>query len=300
MSETALQIDKSFEALVQLQAEPWQQIMNAVARGEKTWEDFTFEERTCKGWLIPYLSELDAMFSGRWEMWTEAIYRNELPAKIPQIDFFDSPDPRVMAMLFKCLSEHSYDSTNSLLNFLEWIFWGFGKGEKPRLSEKVNEHWYRTFNLGLMLKCPYDYLGELLANDKIGRWNNPHAFFPTPHSVVKVLADLILEDCDMTNTVNDPCVGTGRMLLEASNKSLFLYAQDVDATCVMACLINGYLYAPWMVAPGLKQFQKKAPKIPPNSNVLEFKNPIKQMPKISPKKKKRATVDDGAQQLMLF
>jgi hypothetical protein len=47
----------------------------------------------------------------------------------------------------------------------------------------------------------------------------------------------------------DPCLGTGRMLLHASNYSLRLYGQDINETCVKASLVNGYLYAPWMVKP---------------------------------------------------
>ena len=52
-----------------------------------------------------------------------------------------------------------------------------------------------------------------------------------------------------TRTVCDPCVGTGRMLLHASNRSVCLYGQDVNPTCVKATLVNGYLYAPWLVIP---------------------------------------------------
>jgi hypothetical protein len=49
--------------------------------------------------------------------------------------------------------------------------------------------------------------------------------------------------------VCDPCVGTGRMLLAASNYSYRLYGCDIDGTVIKATLINGYLYAPWLVKP---------------------------------------------------
>lgn len=56
------------------------------------------------------------------------------------------------------------------------------------------------------------------------------------------------KDC-RRESVCDPCVGTGRMLLHASNHSLRLYGLDIDATLCKATLVNGYLYAPWMVRP---------------------------------------------------
>jgi hypothetical protein len=50
-------------------------------------------------------------------------------------------------------------------------------------------------------------------------------------------------------SVFDPCVGSGRMLLHASNFSLNLWGQDVDPLAVAMCKINGALYAPWMSFP---------------------------------------------------
>jgi hypothetical protein len=47
----------------------------------------------------------------------------------------------------------------------------------------------------------------------------------------------------------DPCVGTGRFLLHASNHTLNLSGTDIDSTLCKATLVNGFLYAPWMVRP---------------------------------------------------
>ena len=49
--------------------------------------------------------------------------------------------------------------------------------------------------------------------------------------------------------VMEPCLGTGRMLLHASNYSLRLHGMDIDQTVLTAALVNGALYAPWMVRP---------------------------------------------------
>jgi hypothetical protein len=50
-------------------------------------------------------------------------------------------------------------------------------------------------------------------------------------------------------SVCDPCVGSGRMLLHASNFSLNLWGQDIDPVAVAMCKINGALYAPWLAFP---------------------------------------------------
>jgi hypothetical protein len=49
------------------------------------------------------------------------------------------------------------------------------------------------------------------------------------------------------NTVNDPCLGSGRMLLCASNYSLKLCGQDINLNITKVAKVNGYLYTPWLV-----------------------------------------------------
>ncbi len=46
-----------------------------------------------------------------------------------------------------------------------------------------------------------------------------------------------------------PALGTGRMLLHASNYSYYLYACDIDPLVIAISRINAALYAPWMVFP---------------------------------------------------
>jgi len=50
-------------------------------------------------------------------------------------------------------------------------------------------------------------------------------------------------------TVCDCCLGTGRMLLAASNYSMRLYGQDIDGLVLKIAKINGALYAPWLCWP---------------------------------------------------
>lgn len=241
----------------------------AVSRGEATWEDFSFEQRTCKGWLLPYLVDIDAHFSGRWAYWTDTLLNGApLDQPIPRIDFLDQPNPQALKCLTDCLKAYNrYDFR--LSDFLEWLLWGFGEGEeRPRITADANEFLYRTFNLGPLLQHPHDYIGHILTKEKAGYWNNPNAFYPTPHCVCHAMAEMTFADAlkkgeDLkTKSVLDPCVGTGRMLMYASNYSLFLHGIDIDRTCVNACKVNGFLYMPWLVRSGLKRLDIPEEEIP--------------------------------------
>jgi len=137
--------------------------------------------------------------------------------------------------------------------FLQWLLFGFGKGEFPRDMDDEDHLWlYKEFKAGLLQVEPYDYLGEIIGESKGS--NNPHAFFPTPHTVVEMMVQINMSDAATTekgifSTVCDPCIGSGRMVLHASNQSIFLYGMDIDKTMCMVSEINGFLYAPWMVWP---------------------------------------------------
>lgn len=241
-----------------LEEPKWLEQRRLIGSGKATWDDFTIIERTCKGWLLPYLWGMDSQVSGRWGYWTRSIVNGEpLDEPIPHIDFLDSPNSETMKNLTKCLSAYNrYDFR--LSDFLEWLLWGFGaQDERARISDEANDFLYKTFCLDLLLMHPHDYLGHILTEEKAGYWNNPSAFYPTPHAVCNAMvkmtfADAIREGQDLkSKSVHDPCVGTGRMLMYASNYSLFLYGQDIDRTCCNACAVNGYLYMPWLVRAGL-------------------------------------------------
>ena len=141
---------------------------------------------------------------------------------------------------------------------VDWIAWGMGvSAGKPEFSAKLNERLYRHFDLAPLLLNPHDYLGMLYAEGK-GRWN-PHAFFPTPHSVVECMVQMTrAQGCEQeavekrdprTFSICDPAVGSGRMLLHASNFSFCLFGSDIDLICCRLTAINGVLYAPWLAFP---------------------------------------------------
>jgi hypothetical protein len=133
---------------------------------------------------------------------------------------------------------------------LDWFLWGFGYSTRePELPHELNERLYRQVNIGPLLLSPHDYLGEWIAMQK-GKWN-PHAFYPTPHPVVEFMVRLTMGENNDTRSkkVLDPAVGSGRMLMHASNYSLRLYGVDIDPTLVKVTLVNGALYVPWILRP---------------------------------------------------
>jgi len=111
----------------------------------------------------------------------------------------------------------------------------------------ASDRLYQVFILETLLAYPHDYFGDILAQNHHGRHLG---FYPTPIEVCELMARMTMGGEDArTRSVCDPCVGTGRLLLTASNFSYRLYGCDINPTVIKATLINGYLYAPWLVRP---------------------------------------------------
>ena len=208
-----------------------------------------------KGWLIPYLLGLDDMFYKRWIYWTRICMSNKVPDEpIPVIRFkptYEYKEKLVSKNLRKCL-DHARCSSNALHNFADWILWGFGRGNNlfPSIDEGIDDYWYRTFNLGLFYKEPADHFSEL-ASDYMGR-TNKLGFFATPSHVVEMMTLMTFggkpEHKHKTMSVCDPCLGTGNMLLHASNYSMNLYGNDISLLLTKLATINAFIYMPWVVA----------------------------------------------------
>ena len=213
-----------------------------------------------RGWLLPYVIESHALVpavADRWGYHLRTLEAGRLLGEpIPQVAF-GPPDPKVYGLLrdWSRLVGRDLGGWSDFRALLDWLCWGLAlSGESPRLSEEVNEQLYRQVNVGPLLARPYDYLGEHVASGKSGGWN-PTAFYPTPHNVVQCIVEMTMHDAGRdgrdprTLSVCDPCVGSGRMLLHASNYSLCLFGQDVDPLAVAMCKVNGALYAPWLSFP---------------------------------------------------
>jgi len=207
---------------------------------------------TYRGWLLPYLElcEVHPQIAPRYGYLSRTLEAGKLlDEPIPQCRFFAERDEATrpgMKMLEDVvkLAEQSGRYSNGIEVVCRWLGWALGiTNEETDLPRSINEQMYRTFDISKWLLAPTDYIGEYMAASNIGRGAS---FFPTPMAICTMMAQMTYGDGDhRTTTVNDPCVGTGRTLLAASNYSLRLTGQDILAICVLACQINFAIFAPW-------------------------------------------------------
>ncbi len=205
-----------------------------------------------KGWLINYLLRLDQMFYSRWDYWTRAFSRDEIPREsIPQIQFrpaWNYIERKVQKNLKACLDYPGYPDHNVFDNFIDWILWGFNQGDSfPNIDASTDDFWYRTFNLGLFYEEPADHFADLATEYFVGK---SHGYFPTPGPVVELMVRMNFGDQPSHKhkrlSVMDPCCGTGIMLMYASNYSLNLYGVDINHLLTKVAKVNAYIYVPWL------------------------------------------------------
>lgn len=209
-----------------------------------------------RGWLIPYTADMLPVDGapGRWGWWLEGVVAGRPLRPIPRLSL-GSPGAETLRNLERVrgVLAESQGWSSATSELLRWLGWGLAVSEEPPgLQPAVAEALYRTLDLSLWRKEPADYLGHLMCEDK-GRSFDPSAFFPTPMGICNMMAQMLYEDpgypanfpASLYRTVLDPCVGTGRMLLAASNYSVALHGQDINPRCVLATRVNLAFYAPW-------------------------------------------------------
>jgi hypothetical protein len=216
-------------------------------------EKSCFKHPLPRYWLRPYLFALSEMFNKRWSYWYATILNGKpLDEPIPKIDFLDSPHDEAKKNLTDCVRYmQSKGHSNALTSFVEWMLWGFGspiQKEWPvKVTEDISRYWYKNFNMGLMMKYPSDYMAWAsceIAN--MARSGSNSGYFPTPGHIVKMMVEMTMDASCKTEKVNDPCGGTGIMLLYASNYSLRLSYQDISLDLCKMAIVNGWLYMPWL------------------------------------------------------
>jgi hypothetical protein len=214
-----------------------------------------------RGWLLPYLLGIDDLIWGRWDYWARTRMAGTLlDEPIPQISFIhegmQEKDTcrRMLEASLNSIPRHgewrTWGHWQYIDYFFDWLLFGFGHNPEPpkEPEEGAFSRLYQVFCLEAMMSWPYDYFGDMLAEQQHGR---SQGFYPTPHCVVDMMTRMNFDDGadHRTQTVNDPCIGTGRMILFASNYSLRLSGADINATCVKATTVNLFLYAPWGARP---------------------------------------------------
>lgn len=211
-----------------------------------------------RGWLIPYLQmcESHPSVAPRYDYVLRTLDAGRLlDEPLPQIEFCGESGPAVqpgLRMLKKCLErvEYRLGLSSALREFCQWLGFALGvETEASKLEEPVQEFLYRNFSLEPLVLAPADYLGQLLTESGHGKRSG---FFPTPTPVCEAMVRMVAGDAKGDRRavkVVDPCVGTGRMLLVASNYSMRLFGQDIDPLCCLITKINLALYAPWFYVP---------------------------------------------------
>lgn len=118
-----------------------------------------------RGWLLPFLFTYDDLLWGRWSFWTDILLKGTIESSghIPQITWTEQWSPETQAtkkMLSECMNH--YEAT--IDNFADWLLWGLAATlHQPKVSEALNELYYRQFDLFLIVDNPTDYLSNLLS-----------------------------------------------------------------------------------------------------------------------------------------
>src|SRR5579859_5587065 len=158
------------------------------------------------GFLLPYLLDFDALTYSRWDYWFEAIENGALPDRaIPAVDWQYSAHPGARKMLettLNCIPRHgSWQSMGGWEYFrylLQWMLWSFGhqgyeEPKEPYGCEGASMRVYQTLNICAWMLWPYDYLGDLLAENAYGKGQG---FYPTPMSLCLCISQMVMQDCD--------------------------------------------------------------------------------------------------------
>lgn len=238
-----------------------------------------------KRWLFPMLVAIDQLpdiGTGRWSYWSNTLLDadQQKPGPIPTVKF-GRPNPDTIKNITQTLKIAEQAGVRHSRAFEAWVVWvlhglgcsgvidpdapdqkNFLDHDTPDLipdlkyagiTPKILDGWYETFNLGLMIQYPADYCAYF-AQGGANKDYNPYTgsgFFATPIEVSKLLCDIQFGTMDRAEArrqkVHDPCCGTGSMLLAASNHSLRLSGIDINRFMVLCTILQGYLYAPWMV-----------------------------------------------------
>jgi hypothetical protein len=150
------------------------------------------------------------------------------------------------------------DGQCRLDDVIEWLLWAFGSRTietRPVLPPQAVDRLYHDLQLERLVANPADW-GSLMVMEWGAAYGRQkyNAWFPTPLHVVELMTCLTFGnpggDEDLRRkTFNDPCAGTGVMLLCASNYSLRLSACDIDRLMCLLCELAGWLYIPWLVMP---------------------------------------------------
>ncbi len=240
---------------------------------------------TYRGFMLPLVQQMhrhpNCNTGNRWGYYAQCLHEGRLiPERLPQV-YWKGAAPNDVRALEKLLNGciaalEGYDSWDVFKALVQWIGWALSTRRRPPdlfsdiqrnasretaarqkrsldSIERMNAYLYQNLKLDEWLITPDDHLGNFLAEQKGKGWN-PHAFYPTPMEVCKLMAALAHGELGKSHdlrglTACDPCIGTGRTMLCAADYSMRIAGQDIDGLAIAICYINGALYAPWIAFP---------------------------------------------------
>lgn len=272
-----------------------------------------FKHPLNSGWLVPYLIPLDLMFTKRYEYYYKVVAKGDVVDEpIPRIDFTASPNDETVKNISDCLKFAECKGYPDILpEFVAWILWGLKSPHQnqfpSKVKEEISEYWYKTFNMGLLLKYPADYMmhfssgGHLRGNKaKRASHHTANSYFPTPPHVAILMMQMVMgkeySKKQAVESMDDPCGGTGIFSLAASNYCMNMTYTDIDHTLAQYARLNFHLYVPWMIYPcflkGMKMMARNRTVVG-NALLLETQEKFefvrwKTQKKQNPKKKKEA------------
>lgn len=215
------------------------------------------EAKRTAGWMIPYLYAYDYVTNKRWVYWAEILDKKSIVGHkpIPQIHFYGSPLVNECKFATEMLKKTTSHVESTPERFADFLLWGLGcTNDVPNvdhLSDDLFSHYYTNFDLFLVLDKPTDYLSWVLSEQLSGNVKIKTGYFPTPLHISTLMTDLVNgNEVDPTESVYEPCVGCGSLLLPQSNYRFRASGSDINPTAIKFCKVQMAWYAPWFYIPG--------------------------------------------------
>lgn len=112
--------------------------------------------------------------------------------------------------------------------------------EQNKAFHEMFVAWIRIMDTQIKIKGWYDALGDLFISLTSQRGQQQKGQFFTPENICELTQSLVMGNETKINTLYDPAVGSGRMLLaaKAKNPQSYLVGWDLDYTCCLMCVCN--------------------------------------------------------------
>ena len=214
-----------------------------------------------KGFLALALIDADEKTTKRWDWHLRNLSTNKITLPIPQIKFLGMVEPKTMKMLrtmINTIKEEGHYGSQAAEKLIEWLAWGFGIKDVTTfpITQKIHEKMKEQFKIQPLLEYPSDYFAVLLGES--GHAGGP-GWFATPMNITELITQVVFnkEKSKPWENLNEPCLGTGSMVLPASNYCLSISGQDISPIMILTAKVNFMLYVPWAAIPYPKEMLKK-------------------------------------------